>query len=136
MILADTSAWAEYDRGSGGSVDQRLAELIAIDGALAVTEPVVMEVLAGARSDDRAADLRRLLARCHLLTFEAVADFDAADLIYRRCRRAGVTQRGPVDCMIASVALRHGAVLGAHDADLGRVASVVGVKMDGASTHS
>ncbi|MFZ0248526.1 MAG: PIN domain nuclease [Acidimicrobiales bacterium] len=134
MILADTSAWVEYDRGSGSRVDQRMAELIADDGALAVTEPVVMEVVAGARSDNRAADLQRLLARCHLLTFEAVADFDAASLIYRRCRRAGVTPRGLVDCMIASVALRHGAVLLAHDADLSRIASVVGVPMDAGST--
>jgi predicted nucleic acid-binding protein len=54
MILADTSAWVEYDRATGSAVDQRLADLIAgIDdeGPLAVTEPVIMEVLAGARTD-------------------------------------------------------------------------------------
>jgi predicted nucleic acid-binding protein len=134
VILADTSAWVEYDRGTGSSVDRRLTELIVRDGALAVTEPVVMEVVAGARSDDRAADLRRLLARCHLLTFEAVPDFDAASLIYRKCRRAGVTPRGLVDCMIASVALRHGATLLAHDTDLSRIAAVAGIHLDGAST--
>jgi predicted nucleic acid-binding protein len=83
VILADTSAWVEYDRGTGSNVDRRLAELIENDGPLAVTEPVVMEVLAGARSDDREAGLRRLLGRCHLLTFEAVADFDAASRLYR-----------------------------------------------------
>jgi hypothetical protein len=135
VILADTSAWVEYDRGTGSSVDRRLAELIANDGPLAVTEPVVMEVLAGARSDDREAALRRLLGRCHLLTFEAVADFDAASRLYRRCRRAGVTPRGLVDCMIASVALRHGAALLARDADLSRMAPLIGLEMDDASSH-
>ncbi len=123
----------EYDRGTGSSVHRRLAELIVNDGPLAVTEPVVMEVVAGARSDQREVDLRRLLGRCHLLGFDAVADFDAASRIYRRCRRAGVTPRGLVDCMIASVARRHGALLLAHDADLGRVATILGIAMDEAS---
>ena len=133
MILADTSAWVEYDRGTGSSVDRRLAELIANDGPLAVTEPVVMEVVAGASSDHRAADLRRLLARCHLLRFEAVADFDAASRLHRRCLRAGVKPRSLVDCMIASVALRNGAVLLAHDGDLSRIALLIGLEMDDAS---
>jgi predicted nucleic acid-binding protein len=133
MILADTSAWVEYDRGTGSSVHRRLAELIGYDGPLAVTEPVVMEVVAGARSDQREDDLRRLLGRCHLLSFDSVADFDAASRIYRRCRRAGVTPRGLVDCMIASVARRHGASLLAHDADLSRVATVLGIEVDEAS---
>jgi predicted nucleic acid-binding protein len=93
-------------------------------GPLAVTEPVIMEIVAGARTDDRESDLRRLLLRFALLDFDAVADFDAAASIYRRCRRAGVTPRGMVDCMIASVALRHRATLLAADVDLNRVATV------------
>ena len=133
MILADTSAWVEYDRATGSRVDQRLTELIAHDGALAVTEPVIMEVLAGARTDDREADLRRLLRRFALLAFDAVADFDAAASIHRSCRRAGVTPRGMVDCMIASVARRHRATLLASDADMSRVARIVGIDLDEAS---
>ncbi|MEA2900662.1 MAG: hypothetical protein QOH36_549 [Actinomycetota bacterium] len=136
MILADTSAWVEYDRATGSPVDRRLADLIAGDGPLAVTDPVVMEVLAGARTEQREADLRRLLLRFTLLRFDVAADFDAAARIYRTCRRAGVTPRGLIDCMIASVALRHGAVLLAHDADLTRVAKVVGIEMDDASVGS
>jgi predicted nucleic acid-binding protein len=98
-----------------------------------VTEPVVMEVVVGARSDEREADLRRLLLRFELLRFDAAIDFDAAARIYRACRRAGITPRGMVDCMIASVAQRHGASLLAADADLARVARVVGIEMDQAS---
>jgi len=39
VILADTSAWVEYDRATGSPVDRRLTELISTDGPLAVTEP-------------------------------------------------------------------------------------------------
>jgi predicted nucleic acid-binding protein len=136
VILADTSAWVEYDRATGSAVDQRLAALIAADGPVAVTEPVVMEVLAGARSDQQKSELRRLLLRFHLLTFDVVADFDGAAHIYRRCRRAGVTPRGMVDCLIAAVALRRGAMLLSQDADMDRLARVVGIDLDGASLRA
>jgi predicted nucleic acid-binding protein len=136
VILADTSAWVEYDRASGSAVDLRVRGLIEENGPLAVTEPVVMEVVAGARDDRRERDLRRLLERFDLLTFDAVVDFDGAARIYRRCRAVGVTPRGMLDCMIAAVALRRGVALLSHDADLDRVASVVEIELDEASLRA
>ncbi|MFN2486657.1 MAG: PIN domain nuclease [Acidimicrobiia bacterium] len=133
MILADTSAWVEYDRATGSPAESRLAELIADSGDLAITEPVVMEVLAGARDETRATSLRRLLLRARLIPFEAVADFEGAARLYRRCRQAGVTPRGMVDCMIATVALRTGSSLLSHDLDLSRIATVVNLELDPAS---
>jgi predicted nucleic acid-binding protein len=130
VILADTSAWVEYDRATGSTIDKRVASLIRGGGPLAVTEPVMMEVLAGARTEAAAAQLRGLMLRGPLLPFDAVSDFDAAAQIYRRCRRAGVTPRGMVDCMIAAVAWRHGASLLCRDVDLERVAGIIGVDLD------
>lgn len=111
-----------------------MTELIASEGPLAVTEPVLMEVLAGARDEQRAADLRRLLLRCHLLAVEPAADFDAAARAYRRCRRVGVTPRGLLDCLVVAVAWRSGASVLAQDVDVERVAAVLGVTLDPAST--
>ena len=133
MILADTSAWVEFDAGAGSTVDARITTLIESNGPLAVTQPVIMEVLAGARSAKRENDLRRLLLRFRLLGFDAAIDFDAAARIYRKCRSAGVTPRGMVDCMIAAVAWRHAAAILAADVDLKRVAAVIGVQLDPAS---
>lgn len=136
MILADTSAWVEYDRATGSPVDQRLTALIAAGGPVAVTEPVIMEVLAGARSDQRETDLRRLLLRFELLRFDVVADFDGAVRLYRRCRRVGVTPRGLIDCMIAAVALRRGASLLSHDTDMDRLSGAAGITLDAASLRA
>ncbi len=130
MILADTSAWVEYDRATGSAVDLRLTDLIASGGDLAVTQPVVMEFTAGARSQAQKEELRRLLGSFTLLSFDTEIDFDGAVTIYRRCRSTGVTPRGLIDCMIAAVALRHGASLLAQDADLRRVGEVVGIHLD------
>jgi predicted nucleic acid-binding protein len=133
LILADTSAWVEYDRATGSAVHRRLAGLIATDGPIRVTEPIIMEVLAGARTSDRESDLRRLLLRFPVLGFDPIVDFDGAAHIYRRCRQAGITPRGLIDCMIAAVALRHGAAMLAGDADMTRVGRVVGVHLDDAT---
>ena len=56
--------------------------------------------------------------------------------IYRRCRRAGITPRGMVDCTIAAVAWRSSAVLLAADADLDRMARTLGIDMDEASLRA
>lgn len=136
MILADTSAWVEYDRATGSAVDARLADLIEGEGQLAVTEPVVMEVLAGARDEVREQQLRRLLSSFHLARLDPASDWEAAARIYRRCRRAGVTPRGLIDCLTAAVAWRRGAVLLSHDVDLARVAEVMGIDFDPASLRA
>lgn len=133
MILADTSAWVEYDRATGSRVHLRLRDLVDQGVDLAVTEPVVMEVLAGARTDRRERELGALLGRCDLLPVVAEKDFVDASRVYRRCRRAGVTPRGLVDCLIAVVALRRGATVLAQDVDLVRVADIVGVPLDAAT---
>lgn len=136
MILADTSAWVECDRATGSAADQRIVDLISTDGPLMFTEPVLMEVVAGARSDARGRDLRRLLLRFELAQLDVVSDFDAAARIYRRCRAVGVTPRGMVDCLIAAVAYRHGLALLAWDADLCSAAEVIGIELDDSSLRT
>jgi predicted nucleic acid-binding protein len=136
VILVDSSAWIEYDRATGSPAHLRLRGLIETDGPVAVTEPVIMEVLAGARDERREGDLRRLLGRFELLSFDAVSDFDGAVAIYRRCRGVGVTPRGMLDCMIAAVAWRTGAALLSHDADMDRVAGVIEIELDEASLRA
>jgi predicted nucleic acid-binding protein len=136
VILVDSSAWVEYDRATGSPTHLRLRELIEAGGPIAVTEPVIMEVLASARDDRREADLRRLLGRFQLLGFDAVTDLDGATRIYHRCRAEGVTPRGMIDCMIAAVAWRRGATLLAHDADMDRIAGVIEVELDETSPRA
>jgi predicted nucleic acid-binding protein len=136
LILVDSSAWIEFDRASGSSVDRRLTALVRADGPIAITEPVVMEVLGGARDDRRESDLRRLLQRFQFLPFDSAADFDGAVRIYRRCREVGVTPRGMVDCLICAVAWRSSATLLSCDRDMDRVARVIGLDIDAASLRA
>jgi predicted nucleic acid-binding protein len=130
VILADTSAWIEFDGATGSPAHRRLAERIRSGDPVAVTEPVLMEVMAGARSDQQAERLRRMLVAFEWLPFDPIADFEGAAKIYRSCRAAGITPRGMVDCMIANVAMRTGAALLAADRDFEAMADVLPLRLD------
>jgi predicted nucleic acid-binding protein len=117
VILADTSAWVEYLRATGGPAHLRLRQLVAGEGELATTEVVTMELLAGAATQEEVVRLRRLLLRCQLLPVEGLADYEAAAELYRRCRAGGETVRSLTDGLIAVVAIRHGTALLHRDHD-------------------
>ena len=132
MILVDSSAWVEYDRATGSPTDLAVTALIESGGStIGVTEPVLMEVVAGARDDLAAGKLRRLLTSFEWIPVEAVADFEGAASVYRNCRQAGVTPRGLIDCMIATIALRTGSEVLTADKDFAAMAQVVPIRIAG-----
>ncbi len=130
MILPDTSAWVEYLRRTESAIDRRLDALLSVGAEVALTDPVRMELLAGSR--DLESD-RAVLDSLLFLPFRPATDFDGAALIYRTCREQGVSPRGLVDCMIASVAIRHHADVLTADRDLARIAEVMALRLDPAS---
>jgi predicted nucleic acid-binding protein len=122
VILADTSAWVEYLRATGSPVHLRLRKLIADEGDLVTTEVVMMELLAGETTPEGVTRLRRLLGRFDLMAVEGLADYEAAAELHRRCRAGGETVRNLTDCLIAAVAVRHGAALLHRDQDFDVIA--------------
>lgn len=107
MILADSSAWIEYLRGTGSDTHIRLRTLIERDDAIATTDTIAMELLAGAAGQTEANHLRRLLERATPLPTRPFFDHEAAAAIYRTCRSEGETPRSVTDCLIAAVAIHH-----------------------------
>ena len=130
MILADTSAWVEYDRATGSATDQALTSLITDGGGrLAVPEPVLMEVLAGAKDETRHTQLERLLKSFLWLGADPVSDLTGAAKLYRACRAGVVTPRGLIVCMIAGIAIRTGAELLAADQDFVDMARILPLRL-------
>ncbi len=104
MILVDTSAWIEFLRDTSSPVCDRVQRELSLD--IAITDPILMEVLAGARDDTHLLQLRRLLARGARLSTQP-ADFEQAAVLYRQCRKNGETVRKLVDCLIAAISIRN-----------------------------
>ena len=104
MWLVDTSVWVDvFARPSRVSLEQE----VTLD-AVVTCPPIVQEVLQGF-GDERAHNI----ARHSMLAFPILDDVmptqrwvEAAQL-YRSARRAGVTVRSSMDCLIAAIALHH-----------------------------
>lgn len=122
MIVPDSSAWVELLQRTGSPVHLTMHRLVAERVELAVTEVVVMEVLAGATSRQHHAELRSALLDYPMLTLEGLGDFEEAALIYRFCRAAGETIRDLTDCLIAVPAIRAGASILHRDRDFDVIA--------------
>jgi predicted nucleic acid-binding protein len=105
-VLPDTSSWVELRRATGSPVHRRLARLLDEDADVAVTEPVVMELLAGVRSRRDLIDTRRLLLNLRMLRVGGLDTYERAAAIARLCRARGDTVRRGIDCLVASVAIR------------------------------
>lgn len=114
MSLIDTSAWVEFLRDTGSPVCLRVDQLLETDAV--VCEPVIMELLSGARDEAQLANLRGLMARCTTLRTESV-DYEVAAALFRQCRRNGRTPRKMMDCLIAAVAIRNNVALLHMDQD-------------------
>jgi predicted nucleic acid-binding protein len=106
--MPDTSAWVEFARASGSATDLAMLDLVGSGARLVTTEPIVMEVLAGARSPRQLAADRAMVLGCDLRAAGGLATYELATEIWRACRGAGHTTRGAVDCLIAAVAIREG----------------------------
>lgn len=127
MLVADTSAWIEYLRGTGSPTHLALRASVAV-GEVTLPEPVKAELLVGTRSNVELSELRRLLDGLEIELIHPRDDFDAAVDIHLRCRAVGVTPRGLVDCLIAAITQRCGLPLLHADKDLAAIAAVVGIE--------
>ena len=125
MILADTSAWIDFLRGTERG--RTLAESLRAGSPVACTEPVLMEILAGARNPGEYAQLRATVTGVEWLRVDPAGDFDAAARIYGMARSVGITPRGLIDCLIVAIALRTDATVLTADRDVRRLAELVDV---------
>jgi len=133
VTLVDSSAWIELLRATGSPVHRCLKAALDNAAALATTDIVVMEVLAGARDDTDRDWLRRLLYSQDFLPVDGPADYESAAQLYRLCRRAGETPRQLTDCLIAVVAMRNDAAVLCADADFGAIARHAPLRIEPAS---
>ncbi len=56
---------------------------------------------------------------------DPIESYREAALVYFRCRRAGITVRSAIDCLIARVAIEHDLILLHNDGDFDNMAKVI-----------
>jgi predicted nucleic acid-binding protein len=122
VIVVDTSVWIDLLRDGLTPAGQTLFREQA--ESLAVTGPIVMEVLAGSRRPDQHQQMLDAVVQRDI---DPVLDFAHAAAIFRAVRSTGHTPRSLNDCLIASVALRFDDAVAHRDVDFERIAQVTGL---------
>ena len=124
MLLVDSSVWIDYLRGYQTQARDVLRRTLRSGDLPAITEPIAMELLAGARAEDAWTRIDRLVTGLPLLAIDPTLDYRDAALIFRAARRTGRTVRRLNDCLIAAIAIRHGADLLHKDPDFDAISEV------------
>jgi predicted nucleic acid-binding protein len=121
-LLVDTSAWIEVFRRPPRITLERLVG--DLDRAVTCL-PIIQEVLQGF-VDERAYKVARTAMfslPCVEAPLSAGVVEEAVDL-YRRARRAGITLRSSVDCLIGACAIRHHLTVVHCDRDFPAIAKI------------
>ncbi len=125
LILADTTVWIHFLRGSGIQFQERIVPLIMAD-KLATAPIVIMEILRGAKSQKDYDKLSKDLA--------ALRCFDLSAKVWERACKLGYTLRhkglnAPLtDTLIAAVAQEYNAHLLHDDRHFEMIASISPLK--------
>jgi predicted nucleic acid-binding protein len=122
MLIVDSNTWADFFNGLAQPHVERLDVALSEEEDLAVLPIIITEVLQGFRTDRGFRRARDLLVSLPVIHPSVDCHVEAAGL-FRTLRRAGVTVRGAVDCVIAQICLDMEATLLSPDADFERIAA-------------
>lgn len=123
MLLLDSTVWIDAQRGLSTAATQ-FVEARDDQEEIATTGVIFQEVLQGIRAEADYERMRQVLWSVLILEPRELSTYEVAAQLHRAARAAGFTIRKPNDCLIAAVALEHGALLVHNDRDFLHLAQV------------
>jgi predicted nucleic acid-binding protein len=123
MLLLDSSVWIDAHRGLATDAT-RFVQIRDEHEEIATTGIIFQEVLQGIREQAAYERMRQVLWSALILHPRELSTYEIAAQLYRNARAAGLTIRKPNDCLIAALALEHGALLVHNDRDFLALAQI------------
>jgi predicted nucleic acid-binding protein len=123
MLLLDSSVWIDSHRGRSTEAT-RFVEMRDDHEEIATTGIIFQEVLQGIRLESEYERMRLVLWSALILEPRELSTYEIAAQLHRSARASGLTIRKPNDCLIAAIALEHGALLVHNDRDFVSIAQV------------
>ena len=133
IVLADTTVWIHFLRGTGIHFQERLGPLIAAD-KLATTAIIIMEILRGAKTQKDYDQLSK--------DFAAIRYFEITPRVWQRAYKLGylLRQKGAnvplTDTLIAAAAQEYNALLLHEDKHYEMIAAITPLKHESISRGS
>ena len=116
MILADTSAWIDYLRGTPTPAAEALDAVLGKEEVV-VGDLILVELLQGYRQDKEAREIAAALSNLPIVTLCGPGLAVKAADNYRFLRAKGVTVRGTIDVIVATWCIANTVPLIAVDRD-------------------
>jgi len=118
MYLVDTSVWIAYINGTQNETVDYLDELLKNPLAVGLTGLIFAEILQGAANrQEFDRYVRYFSGQRFYKMHHAQASYAAAAKLYFDARRAGITIRSIIDCLIVQCAIENELILLHHDRD-------------------
>jgi predicted nucleic acid-binding protein len=123
MMLVDTSVWIDHFNGHASPQATRLRQAITDNEEIALCGIILTEILLGLRSHEQASKIDNLMNAFTWLPEPDRKDYVQAATIFRDCRSKGVSIRSTIDCLIASLCIRHQVPILTKDRDFNQIAT-------------
>jgi predicted nucleic acid-binding protein len=123
MMLVDSSVWIDSARSVSSEATHFLASRDESD-ELATTGVIVQEVLQGVASERHFEAWRDRFWGMLILEPRELSTYELAAQLFRRAKAKGLVIRKPTGCLIAALAIEHGALLVHNDRDFLALAQV------------
>ena len=128
ILLVDTSVWIDFFAGRHTAQTAIFKDTIREGADVALTQLILAEILQGVPSDPEFVKIRKVLSSFRILQPASDETYVHAARLYRTGRKRGVTIRSLVDCLVAVIALEHGAAVLHRDRDYDRISGYAPLK--------
>jgi len=128
ILLVDTSVWIDFFAGRDTPQTRYFKDAIGEGADVALTGVILAEILQGIPSDAEFRNLRKALSSFRMLQPASGETYVQAAKLYRAGRKRGVTIRSLIDCIIAAIAMEHGAIILHKDRDYERLSEYAPLK--------
>lgn len=130
MILIDSSIWIDWLSSRDTPGTKKLDALLDTPITLFTCDRILQEVLQGVRDDIRAREINKQLSIFECLDTGGIELARASAELYRGLRKKGLTIRGSIDVLIATLCIEHSLTLLHNDRDFDVIAKHSALRLE------
>ena len=125
MILVDTSVLIDYFKNTPGISYEKMDHVIDNDLPFGICNYIYQELLQGTKSEKEYNLLKEYLNTIPFYDLKyGKQSFENAALMYKNCRKNGITVRSTIDLIIVQIAIENNLYLLHNDTDFINMAKI------------
>lgn len=126
MVLVDTSVLISYLKGATNKATEKFEKILSDNIPFGINNFIYQELLQGVSSEKDFKKLKEYLDTQRFYELKNGREsYEAAALMYYKCRKEGVTVSSTIDLLVAQTAIENNLLLLHHDTDYTHISRVI-----------